>query len=89
MLSLITVEYKPEMDETDPKALLQQKVPKVYLVLEERVRENVRELISKGMPPTMEHSVFVTDFVELFDDVEELMEAVHFLKLQGMQQTIL
>ena len=83
------MEYKPEMDETDPKALLQQKVPKAYLVLEERVRGKVRELTSKGMPPTMEHSVFVNDFVALFDDVEELMEAVNYLKLQGMCSKLL
>ena len=77
------MEYKPDMSETDPKALFQQRVPKTFLSLQEKIQEKVFQLKKDGKAPIMEEADFRTAFLELFDDEEELNEAVYFLNLQG------
>ena len=85
---LSLVEHKPDMSETDPKALFQQQIPQTFLTLQERLREKVRELKAEDKSPIMEHSVFVSTFKHLFEDEDELMEAVYFLNLQGMHLVV-
>lgn len=71
------------MVETDPKALFQQQIPQTFLSLQKRIGEKVTELKAEGKSPIMEEAAFYAVFKDLFEEKEELAEAVHFLKLQG------
>ena len=51
--------------------------------MQEKLREKVADLKAEGKSPIMEHNLFVSTFKELFEDEEELLEAVYFLHLQG------
>ena len=44
------VEYKPDMSETDPKALFQQQIPKSFLDLQGTIRETVADCHMKRAP---------------------------------------
>ena len=77
------VEYKEDLDESSPHALLQQQIPKSFLTLQEKVSELVKDLQDKGKPPVLQSTEFKHHFQKLFDDEEELNEAVHYLTLQG------
>ena len=79
-----TVEYRPDMSESDPKALFQQRIPQTFLSLQEQIRVKVSELKAEGKSPIMEDAGFKSTFRHLFDDEDELGEAVYFLNLQGM-----
>ena len=78
------VEYMPDMPESDPKALFQQHIPKTFLSLQEQIRVKVSELKAEGKSPIMEDAAFKSTFMHLFDDEDELAEAVYFLNLQGL-----
>ena len=78
-----SVEYDPDMSEEDPRALFQQMVPQTFLTLQEKVGEKVQELRAEGKPPVMEEATFHAAFIDLFEDKDELTEAVYFLNLQG------
>ena len=57
--SLLTVEYKANMSENDPKALFQQQIPKSFLDLQDRIREEVAARASTGdSPPIMDDEQF-------------------------------
>ena len=79
----VSVEYNPNMSETDPKALFQQLIPQRFLTMQDRIKEEVEELRAEGKPPIMDDSAFRAAFQYLFDDEDELSEAVFFLNLQG------
>ncbi len=79
-----SVEYKPDMKESDPKALFQQLIPTSFRALQDRLRERVRAAAREGVDaPIMEETEFKREFVGLFEDEEELQEAVYCLNLQG------
>lgn len=71
------------MAETDPKALFQQLIPQSFLTLQDKISEKVIELKSDDKSPIMESTAFQCAFKCLFDDEDELKEAVYFLNLQG------
>ena len=53
------VEYKKDMPENDPKALFQQQVPKSFLDLQDRIREEVADRAGTGdSPPIMDAEQF-------------------------------
>ena len=85
----VSVEYNPNMSETDPKALFQQLIPQRFLTMQDRIKEEVEELRAEGKPPIMDDSAFQAAFQYLFDDKDELSEAVYFLNLQGKKIVIL
>ena len=76
-LSLL-VEYKPDMVETNPHALLQQQIPESFKKLQDGINKLKREM------PKMNEKEFHKEFGKFFEDDEELNEAVHYLTLQGM-----
>ena len=76
------------MSETDPKALFQQQIPQTFLTLQERLREKVKELKAEDKSPIMENNIFLSTFRDLFEDEDELMEAVYFLNLQGAHPVV-
>lgn len=80
---LLTVEYKPGMPETDTRALFQQMIPQTFLAMQNRVMEKVKELHTSGQPPIMETEAFQSFLKDLYDDEDELSEAVYFMKLHG------
>lgn len=82
------MDYKPEMSETDPKALFQQMIPQTFLSLQEKLREKLVELKAKKEAPIMEHREFVSAFKtkDLIEDDDELKEAVYFLNMQGIEE---
>ena len=82
------VEYKEDLDESSPHALLQQQIPKCFLTLQEKVSEVVKDLQDKGKPPVLQSTEFKHHFQQLFDDEEELNEAVHYLTLQGNRENV-
>ena len=82
------VEYKEDLDESSPHALLQQQIPKSFLTLQEKVSELVKDLQDKGKPPVLQSTEFKQHFQQLFDDEEELNEAVHYLTLQGSRKIL-
>lgn len=72
------------MKESDPKALFQQLIPTSFRALQDRLREKVRAAAREGLDsPIMEEAEFKREFVGLFEDEEELQEAVYCLNLQG------
>jgi hypothetical protein len=71
------------MSEADPKALFQQQIPQTFLNLQDKIREKVVKLKSEHMSPILEEPAFLSAFKELFEDEDELAEAVYFLNLQG------
>ena len=75
--------YKPTMSEEDPKALFQQKVPSVFLTLQEHIEKKTKEMNDRRLPPVMEEEEFRKTFTCTVSDDEELDEAVFFLHLQG------
>ena len=77
------MKYRPEMSETDPRALFQQLVPCSFLSLQDRIIEKAGELRAEGRAPIMEDAAFRLAFRSLFEDEDELEEAVYFLNLQG------
>lgn len=77
------MEYKPDIPETDTKALFQQMIPQTFLAMQNRVMEKVKELHTNGQPPIMETEAFQSFLKDLYDDEDELSEAVHFMKLHG------
>ena len=72
------------MSETDPKALFQQQIPKSFLDLQSRIREAVHACSRENQSPIMEENEFRREFGKLFDDEDELNEAVYCLNLQGL-----
>ena len=83
------MEYKKDLDESSPYALLQQQIPKSFLTLQEKVSELVKDLQDKGKPPVLQSTEFKQHFQKLFDDEEELNEAVHYLTLQGSRESVI
>lgn len=71
------MEYKKDLKENDPHALLQQQLPYSFLRLQEEVDKIFK------MEPTMNDIEFRQKFGTIFEDDEELNEAVHYLTLQG------
>ncbi len=79
-----TVEYKPDMKDSDPKSLFQQLIPTTFRALQDRLRERVRAAKREGVEaPIMEEAEFKQEFLGMFEDEEELQEAVYCLNLQG------
>ena len=78
------MDYKPDMNETDPKALFSQLIPRTFLNLQDSIREKVIDLKEKKHPPIMTEEEFYKTFKNIFDDEEELNEAVFCLNLQGV-----
>ena len=78
------VEYKPDMEETNAKALFQQQIPCTFLALQEKIAEKVAEMKKEERPPIMEEAEFRSTFKGMVEDDEELLEAVFFLNLQGV-----
>ena len=72
------------MDETDPKALFQQRIPKSYLDLQCEVLETAKRLNEAKSPPLLYEQDFYDRFCGIIKDIDELEEAVNFLSLQGM-----
>ena len=72
------------MPESDPKALLQQKIPKSFQDMDDKLSSVVQNLKQDGHDLIMDRKDFVATFMELFGDEDELMEAVYFHKLQGL-----
>ena len=71
------MEYKPDLDENSHHALLQQQIPSSFLDLQRGVRD-----LSEYSPVLYEEE-FYQQFRKLFDDDDELNEAVQYLTLQG------
>ena len=72
------------MDENSPYALLAQQIPRCYKELQDKITEKVKECKEKDVPPVLDEKEFREDFEALFDDNDELNEAVNYLTLQGM-----
>ena len=56
--SLALVAYDEKMSDTDPEALFQQKIPQVYLELQERIRSVVVNMKINNKPPVMRSDEF-------------------------------
>ena len=56
--SLVLVAYDEKMSDTDPEALFQQKIPQVYLELQERIRSVVVNMNINNKPPVMRSDEF-------------------------------
>ena len=52
------MEYKPEMAESDPKALFQQQIPKSFLDLQDAIRQAVAAYQQRGAVPIMQEEEF-------------------------------
>lgn len=72
------------MSETDPKALFQQQIPKSFLTLQSKIHEAVKTCSREKQSPIKDEEEFRVEFRELFDDDDELDEAVYYLNLQGL-----
>ena len=56
--SLVLVAYDEKMSDTDPEALFQQKIPQVYLELQENIRRVVVNMKINNKPPVMRSDEF-------------------------------
>ncbi len=75
------MEYKKDLKETDPHALLRQQIPASFLQLQEEIYKVYKT------QPKMSDREFYKQFRKIFEDDEELNEAVHYLTLQGGRGT--
>lgn len=80
----IAVTYKPSMEVDSPSALLNQQIPKSYINLDAAIKRKVVDLVKNNKPPFMAQKEFYYCFHTIFDNDEELEEAVRFLSLQGI-----
>lgn len=80
----ITVEHKADLAKDSPYGLLNQQIPKSFLSLQEKVSDFVKSCIEIEKPPYLNYEAFKRHFLQLFEDEEELHEAVHYLTLQGI-----
>lgn len=72
------MEYKKDLKEKDPHALLNQQIPASFLQLQEEIYHVYKQ------HPKMNDKEFHEKFGRIFEgDEEELNEAVHYLTLQG------
>lgn len=76
------------MKESDPRALVNQQIPRSFVELEAGIRKMVA-LRGNNQPPIMEEKEFCDVFSNYFDDVLEMKEAVRFLSLQGKHDIII
>ena len=58
LTSFILVTYDENMSPTDPEALFQQKIPQVYLELQENIRSTVVAMKTNEKPPVMRGDEF-------------------------------
>ena len=58
LLLLLLVAYDEKMSDTDPEALFQQKIPQVYLELQESIRSVVVNMKINNKPPVMRSDEF-------------------------------
>jgi serine/threonine protein kinase len=79
----VTLEYKEGCREDAPKCLFQIQIPRTFLNLQDKVRETVASYRASDKIPIMEEEEFKENFKDLFDDEEEMNEAVFYLNLQG------
>jgi serine/threonine protein kinase/ankyrin repeat protein/GTPase SAR1 family protein len=79
----VTLDYKKEIEPNDPYALLQQQIPESFLTLQHNVSELVTKFHGLQRAPVLNYNEFKENFLEYFDDEEEMNEAVNYLTLQG------
>ncbi len=77
------MDYRKDLKETDPHALLQQQIPATFLKLQEEIHQVHKDY------PKMNDAEFLEKFKHIFDDEDELNEAVHYLTLQGRRGMLL
>ena len=58
LLAYTVVAYDEKMSDTDPEALFEQKIPQVYLELQESIRSVVVNMKINNKPPVMRSDEF-------------------------------